>query len=189
MRYGDERLPERFWAKVAVDESGCWLWTAKLNPDGYGRIRITQKWAPLAHRALWETCVSQIQKPMELDHLCRVRHCVNPSHLELVSHAENVRRGNGGQNWSAKTHCPQGHPYDETNTHLYDGKRVCKQCTYDRSKAHRKADPERHREAVRRYKERNPEVSREYRKANREQINDRRRAWRADRKARGLPAT
>ena len=165
------------------------MWTATLNPDGYGRIRMRVGWVPLAHRALWETCIGPVQRPKELDHLCRVRHCVNPEHLELVDHAENVRRGNSGQHWAAKTHCPQGHPYDEVNTHTYDGKRVCKQCTYDRSTAHRLKDPEKAREAVRRYKEQNPERERAYRDANREKINERRRAWRAKRKAQGLPPT
>lgn len=187
MDYGDGRLPERFWAKVAVDPSGCWLWTATLNPDGYGRIRMTRRWAPLAHRALWETCIGPVQKPRELDHLCRVRHCVNPDHLEEVDHPENVRRGEGGQHWAAKTHCPQGHPYDEENTLRSEGRRVCKACVYRRSKAHREADPERHREAVRRYRANNPDKAAEYRKANRDKINERRRAWRAERKARGLP--
>lgn len=148
--FGDERLPERFWTKVSQDPSGCWLWTATLNPDGYGRIRLRRDWAPLAHRALWETCVGPLEKPLELDHTCRVRHCVNPAHLDAVSHTENVRRGNGGSNWAAKTHCPQGHPYDEQNTRLYRGSRTCRTCATDRATAHRLANPEKHRESVRR---------------------------------------
>lgn len=132
------------------DSSGCWLWSAALNPDGYGRIRLRRDWVPLAHRALWEVCVGPIAYPTELDHLCKVRHCVNPTHLEAVTHAENVRRGNGGANWAAKTHCPQGHPYDEGNTDHYNGSRVCRTCANERGRAYRQANPEKHREAVRR---------------------------------------
>jgi hypothetical protein len=77
---------------------------------------------------------------------------VRPSHLEVVTHEENVRRGKGGAHWAAKTHCPQGHPYDEANTRIdAKGARVCRTCATDRATAFRLADPERHREAVRRY--------------------------------------
>ena len=94
-------------------------------------------------------CVGPIKYPQELDHLCKVRHCVNPEHLESVAHAENVRRGNGGQNWAAKTHCPQGHPYDEENTRVISGRRVCRTCANERSRAWRLANVEKHRESVR----------------------------------------
>jgi hypothetical protein len=71
-----------------------------------------------------------VPEGLELDHLCRVRGCVNPKHLEPVTHRENLMRG---ESWSAvnarKTHCPEGHPYDETNTYI-DGKgrRRCREC-------------------------------------------------------------
>lgn len=147
---GDSRLPDRFWSKVRVEDGGCWQWTAALNPDGYGRIRLRRDWSPLAHRALWELLIGPVTYPEELDHLCKNRGCVNPQHLEKVQHAENVRRGRGGENWAEKTHCPQGHPYDDQNTRRYKGSRVCRKCSTDRARAYRLSDPEKHRDAVRR---------------------------------------
>jgi hypothetical protein len=93
--FRDARLPERFWSKVAVDPSGCWLWTGYLttkHPNGYGRFKIGEK-GTLAHRLTWETLAGPIPAGMEIDHLCRVRRCCNPAHLEPVTHQENVLRG------------------------------------------------------------------------------------------------
>lgn len=129
----------------------CWIWQGKPNQDGYGRIRFSKTWAPLVHRAVWELCVGPVDD--ELDHLCSTRNCVNADHLEDAPHAVNVRRGRGGQHWAAKTECPQGHPYDLENTKLYRGARHCRKCATDRSRAHRLADPEKHRQAVRRYRQ------------------------------------
>ena len=122
----------RFWAKVERTES-CWLWTAALNmPEemnggyGYWNNRV-------AHRLAYEQLVGPIPEGMVLDHLCRVRRCVNPEHLEVVDRRTNNRRGVGfaGQN-AAKTHCPQGHPYSEENlVNLASGFRRCKQCKRD----------------------------------------------------------
>lgn len=81
-------LMERFWAKVERDPSGCWLWTASLADGGYGHFG---RWK--AHRYAYETLVEPVPHGLDLDHLCRVRHCVNPSHLEPVTRAENLRRG------------------------------------------------------------------------------------------------
>lgn len=130
----------------------CWLWQGTPNPDGYGRIRLTRKWAPLVHRAMWQLCVGPVED--ELDHLCSTRSCVNADHLEDATHEVNVRRGRGGENWSAKTECPKGHPYDEENTNLYRGSRHCRKCALERSTAYRLANPERHRESVRKTRQR-----------------------------------
>lgn len=82
---------ERFWAKVDRDQSGCWLWTAGLFEKGYGQFKVERKdWR--AHRWAYSVMVEPIPEGMELDHLCNVRRCVNPCHLELVTHEENVRR-------------------------------------------------------------------------------------------------
>lgn len=91
---GDDRA--RFMAKV--DQSGdCWLWTAHVNADGYGVFRFDGQMGG-AHRFAWRLLVGEVPDGMELDHLCRVRHCVNPAHMEVVTHAENVRRS---ARWSA----------------------------------------------------------------------------------------
>jgi hypothetical protein len=78
--------PARFWKHVLVTDT-CWLWTGPLNTRGYG----THGGKP-AHRSLFLRLVGPIRPDLELDHLCRVRNCVRPDHLEPVTHAENVRR-------------------------------------------------------------------------------------------------
>lgn len=111
--------------------SGCWLWLGGDTGKGYGsfnlwtgeRFRTT-----LAHRWFYEQFNGKVPIGLELDHKCRVRFCVNPSHLEAVTHLENVRRGrHAGRE---QTHCKYGHPFDQANTtYLRGGKsRVCKTC-------------------------------------------------------------
>ena len=71
------------------DENGCWLWTGRVNKStGYG-----EQANDLAHRLFYESLVGEIPAGLELDHLCRVHRCVNPSHLEAVTHRVNVLRG------------------------------------------------------------------------------------------------
>lgn len=123
--YGDDET--RFWMKV--DKSGsCWMWTRALNHDGYGWFGVGRT-AVLAHRWAYEHLVGPIPNGLELDHLCRVRSCVNPSHLEAVVHRENVIRGEAGQHFGNRTHCPQGHPYSGDNLYVdYQGHRLCRVC-------------------------------------------------------------
>ena len=84
---------ERFWRKVVPQPTGCWLWTANTTGrNGYGRFS-GDGGQMLAYRWTYEQLVGPVPEGMELDHLCRVRLCVNPSHLEPVSHRENCMRG------------------------------------------------------------------------------------------------
>ena len=84
---------ERFDAKWKLDpETGCWLWIASVKPNGYGNFRYAGKWRN-AHRMGYTLYRETIPEGLDLDHLCRVRHCVNPAHLEPVTHQENMRRG------------------------------------------------------------------------------------------------
>lgn len=120
---------ERFWAKVErVESSECWLWLACQDGKGYGLFWVGRY--VRAHRFAYELLVGPIPEGLQLDHLCRVRHCVNPAHLEPVTNRENVLRGEGLPAQAArKTHCPHGHPYDEANTlGRSDGSRVCRTC-------------------------------------------------------------
>lgn len=132
---------ERFWPKV--DKNGpppdydpslgpCWLWTRGLK-EGYGAFHLDGKLCG-AHEVAYRWLVGEVPEGCELDHLCRVRRCCNPSHLEPVSHLINVHRGTSP--WAinaAKTHCPSGHEYDEENTYLYEGERHCRKCALKRN--------------------------------------------------------
>lgn len=132
---GDTRMPARFWKKVQIDSvTGCWLWTAARTAAGYGRYHVggkgpTQRFRT-AHRVAYETLIGDVPIGRELDHLCRVRHCVNPEHVEPVTHRENVLRGGGWSGTNArKTACPSGHPYDNDNTYWTpSGSRQCRTC-------------------------------------------------------------
>ncbi len=90
----DHVAVDRFFAKV--DKSGdCWFWTGSLSADGYGQFRADK--VVLSHIFSWRIKNGDVPKGKELDHLCRNRSCVNPDHLEPVTHAENVRRGMLGE--------------------------------------------------------------------------------------------
>ncbi len=119
---------ERFWARVAVTP-GCWLWQAGKSADGYGRFSYQGK-SVTSHGFAYQQLVGLIPDGLELDHLCRVRECVNPSHMEPVTHKENLMRGISPSAIHAEqTHCAQGHPYSEDNTYLRPtGTRRCKTC-------------------------------------------------------------
>jgi|FLOH01.1.fsa_nt_gi hypothetical protein len=125
---------ERFFAKVAKNENGCWEWTAYQEPLGYGKFGLNGS-VVFAHRYSYELHKGSIPDGMEIDHLCRNPACVNPAHLEAVTHAVNVRRGDAGKRMRDRTHCPSGHPYDDENTRWYRGMRYCRSCGNARSRA------------------------------------------------------
>lgn len=118
-----------------VNQSGdCWLWTGATRKDGYGLVNNNGTMV-YAHRAVYELLRGPIGPGLHIDHLCRTRNCVNPSHLDPVEPATNVARGKSGGNNAAKTHCPRGHAYDETNTFTSGGSRKCKACNNNWTRA------------------------------------------------------
>ncbi len=119
-------LQERFWTKVAPAEAlDCWLWTATTTPVGYGHIKVDGR-NKGAHRVAWELLRGEIPTGLVVDHLCRVRNSVNPWHMELVTSAENTRRGIARCfGW---TECQRGHAYTPENTRYYRGGRHCREC-------------------------------------------------------------
>lgn len=126
---------ERFFSNVE-DLDGCWVWTKALTADGYAPFWLTSTALVRAHRWIYELLVAEIPDGLVLDHLCRVRHCVNPWHLEVVTFGENTRRGLAAvTSWCAgKTHCHQGHAFDKANTYVHPvtGHRTCRRCRADR---------------------------------------------------------
>lgn len=123
---------ERFWPKV--DRSGdCWLWLGYIKPNGYasfypGGGRHVSK--VYAHRFSYELANGLIPDGMEVDHTCNVRHCVNPRHLEAVSHRANLDRA-----VERRTHCKYGHSFDDA--YLISGNRVCRTCAVQRERVKR----------------------------------------------------
>lgn len=100
-------------ARAVAGPNSCLIWTGAKNNSGYGQIRVNGT-TTYTHRLAYEVFVGPIPEGLHLDHLCRNRACCNPHHLEPVTSGENTRRGEPAN----RTHCPEGHPYDEANTRI-----------------------------------------------------------------------
>ena len=137
---------ERFWEKVdkfgpvpefAPQLGRCWIWVGAAQRYGYGSFAIHSDvteggWKRvLAHRFSYERLVGPVEKGLDLDHLCRIPACVNPEHLQPVTHRENNLRGMSG---ALKTHCVHGHEYTTENTAYVTEKRYrrCRECERQR---------------------------------------------------------
>lgn len=125
-------LPPNIIAKIDVVPGLCWIWTGKPNGWGYGVAYVGRR-MQLAHRGVWQFLVGQIPEGLDLDHVCRVRMCVNPDHLEPVTRSVNVARG---AHWAGiamrHNHCRRGHNDWADNG---PGKRVCRVCRKNRRNA------------------------------------------------------
>lgn len=134
----------RFWTKVSIlaGDNPCWIWTSSKINSGYGQFRLNRQ-GYLAHRLSYEYCIGPIPIGLEIDHLCRSRACVNPFHLEPVTHSVNALRGLVGKHGfnSGKTHCLLGHEYSLENTYLIPGKnqRQCRTCKRIADEKYRKS--------------------------------------------------
>lgn len=133
----------RFWPKVDMlgpvptgrpDLGRCWTWTANVTGDGYGLFYLGRIDGAdhniRPHRFAYQILVGTIPEGLELDHLCKNTVCVNPSHLEPVTGAENKRRGDSFSGINGrKTHCLRGHELTEANVRINtNGRRVCRAC-------------------------------------------------------------
>lgn len=130
----------RLSSKVKRFSNGlCHEFTGYTDSRGYGKIGIKND-VVLAHKLMWEFVNGPVPEGLELDHLCRNHSCVNPDHLEPVTHKVNVLRGVGPSAKNAKTEkCAKGHEYSEENTYVHPklGRRVCRVCRREGGKASR----------------------------------------------------
>ncbi len=120
----------------SITESGCWIWMGEVSKShGYAIISSTLfvgKRRDYAHREMYRRFKGEIPDGLTIDHLCRVRCCVNPYHLEVVTRGENVLRGESliAEN-GRKTHCKYGHLLDGDNLYRVTTRpttRVCRTC-------------------------------------------------------------
>ena len=113
-----EQQTNNFHAKYKIFNT-CWIWQGNVDRYGYGTLYLNGKTVK-AHRISYYLKYKYLTDGLVLDHLCRVRDCVNPAHLEEVTVSTNNKRGDCGKavgQWQKnKTHCPQGHIYNEKNT-------------------------------------------------------------------------
>ena len=132
-----ERDPlKRIASKVTVSADGCWLWTSSVDERGYARMGG----GALGHRVTYELVVGPIPDGLQIDHLCRVRNCVNPEHLEAVTCRVNLHRGETVTAMhAAKTQCVNGHDFTPENTYVWRGCRHCRKCRAARMRAKRQA--------------------------------------------------
>ncbi len=123
-------VQERLQAhSIPVTESGCIIWIGCCDAKGYGRMSINYKKYG-AHRASYELAKGPIPIDRQIDHLCRVRCCINPDHLEAVTVQENISRGQGiAVQRKRQTHCIYGHPLSGDNLLIQKGRyRGCRLC-------------------------------------------------------------
>jgi hypothetical protein len=129
-RANGKRFPESFLLKVQFSDR-CWLWTGHVTKNGYGRFHGTPRHV-LAHRFFYEWAVGPVPEGLQLDHLCRVRTCVRPSHLEPVTAQTNFRRGKSPAAIIVRTNrCKYGHELTPDNLALPElrfGRRRCRTC-------------------------------------------------------------
>jgi hypothetical protein len=130
----------RLFSKTSLSENdlGCWEFTGYLDQDGYGRFHYRGK-CHGAHRVAYELAYGPVPAGLTVDHTCTNPACIRYEHLQAVTHAENCRRAA-----ERRTHCKNGHEWNEANTYWYKGKRNCRRCNAEavrRYAARRKSDP------------------------------------------------
>lgn len=122
-----ESVEQRFWNKVdRRPDNECWEWQASRT-HGYGSFGVDGK-NVRAHRVAYELVKGPIPDGLVIDHVCENRACVNPAHLEAVTHLENIRRGYRRDVVHPPTHCVNGHPLSPDNVYVHHGSKACRMC-------------------------------------------------------------
>lgn len=134
---------QKLEARIArIPFSGCWIWIGWADSKGYGKLHIDGGRRQAAHRFFWEAAHGKIQSGLHVLHRCDVPACVNPDHLFLGTHKDNMedcaRKGRFNPRNAKATHCLRGHAFDESNTYYAPktGVRGCKECQRARTKAY-----------------------------------------------------
>jgi hypothetical protein len=131
--------PELRFFVTLIGRDACWEWPGMRDPCGYSRIGIDGKYVS-GHRFAYELLVGEIPEGLEIDHLCRNRACVNPMHMEVVSHAENMARTKKGYG----DLCPYGHVLEGENVYhrkdpgrAHSGSLICRKCVARRAREYK----------------------------------------------------
>lgn len=121
---------DRLMDAVTLDENDCWL---VASEGTYTQVMASVGINYYVHRLTYAAFREPIPDGLVIDHLCKVKNCCNPWHLEAVTQRENVLRGDTiPARHASLTHCPRGHAYDEANTRVHKGKRYCRACQRER---------------------------------------------------------
>jgi HNH endonuclease len=118
-----------------LEVADCWRFVGNNKPGPTGYVQLNWRCLPdpYVHRAVWKMLVGPIPEDMTIDHLCRVKHCCNPDHMQVVTPGENTRRAHAGK-------CRKGHPMTPESTVSNGARRLCKECRRDYRRARRAAD-------------------------------------------------
>ena len=138
-------LRDRLYSRLIIDTSGetydetaCLLWTGSTQGHGYGQIHLDRinghHIMGLIHRVAWELVYGPITDDLTVNHLCKIKHCGNVNHMELLPRSEHSRKDN-----VRPTHCCRGHLYTPENSYWSGSKRRCRTCTLDHQKRYRLA--------------------------------------------------
>lgn len=125
-QHSQENIVDRFVRKIAEPfdiHNDCWIWLGGKTGSGYGKFTDYGRHQVCAHRVAHELFIGPIPKGYQVDHLCRNRICVRPDHLKAMTAFEN-----GGQRFRDRTHCKNGHEFNEGNTNYTKERRQCRIC-------------------------------------------------------------